>query len=164
MIENFFVILFIIILILGAIAGGESFGDTIAKGIGALLVLGLLATGYSWFKGENEKREMDESANYNLCVRNFTAKPQKVEIESRYIAKNGSIQGHYRHSPDLEAFDFTHLVAEKKGKMFGAIASVKVGDGKYTLNPDHYIKLTQDSQIKIQETGITVEPDAYCGN
>ena len=36
---SFWVILFIVIIILGALSGGESFGDTVATGIGCVLIL-----------------------------------------------------------------------------------------------------------------------------
>ena len=39
---GFWVVLFIIIVILGALNGGDSFGDTISKGIGCILILSLI--------------------------------------------------------------------------------------------------------------------------
>lgn len=44
---EFWIGLLVVIVILGALAGGESFGDTISKGIGILLLLiiiGILTT------------------------------------------------------------------------------------------------------------------------
>mgnify|MGYP007078768765 FL=1 len=36
---TFWVGLFLVIVVLGALAGGQSFGDTVSKGIGCLLAL-----------------------------------------------------------------------------------------------------------------------------
>jgi len=157
--------LFVVVVILGALAGGKSFGGTILSGIIVLVLLIGAVSIYASFEKRKKDSKFDEYSNYNLCVRNAGYKKINVEMSTAYVNNGGEFGGNMNYNFDIEPQHYTELVATidgvKRRKSFGGIKSVIVDKGRFKLSQEN-MKIQKDSGIFITDTGISIEPGNDC--
>ena len=73
---EYLVIFLIVVVILGALAGGKSFGETISQGLGCLVIIIVVIVGIALFvSNKKDKKEIDTSitsqnTKHTVCVYN----------------------------------------------------------------------------------------------
>jgi|APMed6443717190_1056831.scaffolds.fasta_scaffold39148_2 hypothetical protein len=157
------VIIFIIILILGAIAGGDSFGSVITNGCGALVGLIVVVAIGATIWWNVDQRKVDLSNNYKLFVYNDTYDKVRYKVLTGSMSKNGKIDsendGNFEgelNSQDSVVFVKT-IEKNKEQNVFMEVKRIDANrnDYAYRYSPEAPLKLDGDTEIHIGYDGIS---------